>query len=224
MRILIAEDEKEIAKGLKFILEKQKFSVDIAGDGEEAMDFFETTQYDVVVLDIMMPRKNGLEVLKEIRARKSEVPVLMLTAKAEIEDRVAGLEAGADDYLPKPFATAEFVARVKALSRRNSGYTGNLIEFAGTSLDCDRYELVCGERHAALNNKEYQLAELFFRNPRIVFSTEKLMDKIWGLDSDAEIAVVWTYIGFVRKKLRSICSEAEIKTVRGAGYLLEETK
>lgn len=224
MRVLIAEDEKEIAKGLKFLLEKQKFSVDIACDGEEAIDYFEGTQYDVVVLDIMMPRKNGLEVLKEIRAQKSEVPVLMLTAKAEIEDRVAGLEAGADDYLPKPFATAEFLARVKALSRRNAGYAGSTIDFGGTSLDCDRYELVCGEKKVALNNKEYQLAEMFFRNPRIVFSTEKIMDKIWGLDSEAELTVVWTYIGFVRKKLKGIGSKAEIKTVRGAGYLLEETK
>ena len=226
MRVLIAEDEKEIAQGLKFLLEKQKFAVDIVHDGVDAVDYFESTHYDVVVLDIMMPRKDGLSVLREIRKGgvNPDVPILMLTAKAELEDRVAGLEAGADDYLPKPFATAEFIARVKALSRRNGGFTGNSIEFGGTTLDCDKYELSCGDKRELLNNKEYQMAELFFRNPKIVFSTDKLMEKIWGLESEAEIAVVWTYIGFVRKKLKTIGSKVEIKTVRGAGYLLEETK
>lgn len=226
MRVLIAEDEKEIAQGLKFLLEKQKFAVDIVHDGVDAIDFFESTHYDVVVLDIMMPRKDGLAVLREIRKGPAnpDVPILMLTAKAELEDRVAGLEAGADDYLPKPFATAEFLARVKALSRRNSGFTGNNIEFGGTTLNCDKYELSCSGKSLLLNNKEYQMAELFFRNPHIVFSTDKLMERIWGLDSEAEIAVVWTYIGFVRKKLKEIGSGVEIKTVRGAGYLLEEIK
>lgn len=224
MRVLIAEDEREIAKGLKFLLEKNKFSVDLACDGVEAIDFIESTDYDVIVLDIMMPRKNGLEVLKEIRAKNISIPVLMLTAKAEIEDRVAGLEAGADDYLPKPFATVEFIARVKALSRRNGGYTATNISFGNTCLECNSYELVCGDKKVSLNNKEYQVAEMFFRNPHYVFSTDHLMEKIWGLDSDAEIAVVWTNIGFVRKKLKSIGADVEIKTVRGAGYSLEEIK
>lgn len=221
MRILIAEDEAELAKGLKFLLEKNKFSVDIVYNGAEALERFRSSEYDVIVLDIMMPEINGLEVLKRIREEKSKVPVLMLTAMAEIEDRVAGLEAGADDYLPKPFASREFIARVKALSRRNAGYTDIILAFEDVWLDCNRYELSCGPETVRLNNKEFQLAELFLQHPHFVFSTNHLMDRIWGQDSEADVNVVWTYIGFVRKKLRQIGSGVEIKTVRGAGYSLE---
>lgn len=224
MRILIAEDEVELAKALKFLLEKNKFSVDVVHDGAEALERFHSAAIDVVVLDIMMPRLDGMEVLCRIRGEGSAVPVLMLTAKAEIEDRVAGLEAGADDYLPKPFASREFIARVKALSRRNGGYADCRVSFGDAELDCNRYELSCGGQSMRLNNKEFQLAELFFRHPGFVFSTNHLMDKIWGLDCEAGIDVVWTYIGFVRKKLRQIGSGVEIRTVRGAGYSLEEIK
>lgn len=221
MRILIAEDEAELAKGLKFLLEKNKFTVDVVYDGAEALGYFGCRDYDVVVLDIMMPKVNGLEVLKRIRETGSGVPVLILTAKAEIEDRVTGLEAGADDYLPKPFASREFIARVKALSRRNMGYTDLCLSFGGVQLDCNRYELVCESKVMRLNNKEFQLMELFMRNPRIVFSTAHLMDKIWGQDSEADMNVVWTYVGFIRKKLKQIDADIEIRTVRGAGYSLE---
>ena len=199
MRILIAEDEVELARGLKFLLEKNKYTVDVVHDGAAALDSFHYASYDVVVLDIMMPKVNGLEVLRHIRKCRSGVPVLMLTAKAEVEDRVAGLEAGADDYLPKPFATKEFIARVKALSRRNAGYTDMVLSFGDVRLDCNRYE-----------------------HPHFVFSANHLMDKIWGQDSEADMNVVWTYIGFVRKKLRQLGSSVEIRTVRGAGYSLEE--
>ena len=143
MRILIAEDEVELARGLKFLLEKNKFTVDIVHDGADALDCFQCSEYDVVVLDIMMPKVNGLEVLRQIRKRRSAVPILMLTAKAEVEDRVAGLEAGADDYLPKPFATKEFIARVKALSRRNAGYADLVLSFGDVQLDSNKYELAC---------------------------------------------------------------------------------
>ena len=221
---MIAEDETGLAKALKFLLEKNKFSVDTVYDGAEALDCFHSTDYDVIVLDIMMPKVNGLEVLKAIRREKAGVPVMMLTAKAEIEDRVEGLEAGADDYLPKPFASREFIARVKALSRRNAGYTDRILSFGDLRLDCNRYELVCGDESVRLNNKEFQLAELFLRHPHFVFSTGHLMEKIWGQDSEAEIDVVWTYIGFVRKKLRQLGSRVEIRTARGAGYSLEEAK
>ena len=167
MRVLIAEDETGLAKALKFLLEKNKFSVDTVYDGAAALDCFHSTDYDVIVLDIMMPKVNGLEVLKAIRREKAGVPVMMLTAKAEIEDRVEGLEAGADDYLPKPFASREFIARVKALSRRNAGYTDRILSFGDLRLDCNRYELVCGDESVRLNNKEFQLAEsalrLFYR-------------------------------------------------------------
>lgn len=222
MRILIAEDEIELAKGLKYLLEKNKFTVDIVHDGAEALDFFHYAEYDVIVLDIMMPKVNGLDVLRHIRREKSGVPILMLTAKSEVEDRVTGLEAGADDYLPKPFATKEFIARVKALSRRSAGYAAAVLSFGDVQLDCNRFELGCNGKAVRLNNKEFQMAELFMQHPCFVFSTNHLMDKIWEQDSEADINVVWTYVGFLRKKLRQLGSRVEIRTVRGAGYSLEE--
>ncbi len=221
MRILIAEDETELAKGLKFLLEKNMFTVDMVHDGAEALSYFRCRDYDVVILDIMMPKIDGLEVLRQIREAGSGVPVLMLTAKAEIEDRVIGLEAGADDYLPKPFASPEFIARVRALSRRNTGYTEACLSFGNVKLDCNRYEMSCGGEMVRLNNKEFQLMELFMRNPRFVFSTAHLMDKIWGQDSEADISVVWTYVGFLRRKLKELEADIEIRTARGAGYFLE---
>lgn len=224
MRILIAEDEIELAKGLKYLLERNNFTVDIANDGVEAEDFINFNEYDVIVLDIMMPRKNGLDVLKQLRKAGNKVPVMMLTAKSEIDDRVEGLECGADDYLSKPFSTKEFIARVKALSRRSVVYTSNKINIGNTYLDCNTYELVGAESSVRLNNKEYQLAELFFKYPDVVFSVTRLMDRIWGQESEAYIDVVWTYIGFLRKKLKQISSNIEIKTVRGAGYILEIPK
>lgn len=222
MRVLIAEDETELAKGLKFLLEKNKFSVDVVYDGEEAMECFRLASYDIIVLDIMMPKADGLEVLAYIRRAGSGVPVMMLTAKGEIEDRVAGLEAGADDYLPKPFASREFIARVKALSRRNGGYADAMLSFGDVRLDCNRYELACGPQSVALNNKEFQLTELFMRHPRFVFSTTHLMERVWGQDSEADMNVVWTYIGFIRRKLKTLGCNVEIRTVRGAGYALDE--
>ena len=224
MRVLIAEDEFELAKGLKFLLEKNKFSVDVVHDGAAALECFGTGSYDVIVLDIMMPKVDGLKVLKTIRRTGSGVPILMLTAKGEVEDRVQGLEAGADDYLPKPFATREFIARVKALSRRNTAYAEAVLEFGDARLDCNRYELSCGDVSVRLNNKEFQLMELFMRHPHFVFSTSHLMDKIWGQDSEADLNVVWTYVGFIRKRLKQVGGGVEIRTARGAGYSLEEVR
>lgn len=224
MRILIAEDEVSLAKGLKFLLEKNKFSVDIAHNGADALELFGCASYDAVLLDIMMPKISGLEVLAEIRKTGSSVPIMMLTAKSDVEDRVKGLNGGADDYLPKPFATSEFVARVRALTRRSMGYTECVLSFGNVRLDCNRYELSCGEASIRLNNKEFQLAEMFLRHPRFVFSAERLMDRIWGMDSLSDIDVVWTHIGFIRKKLKTIGADIEIRTIRGAGYSLEEIK
>ena len=224
MKILVVDDEALLVKGIKFNLENEGYTVVTGTDGVEAVDAASAGDIDLIVLDLMMPRMDGLQVLQRIRAAGSAVPVLMLTAKAEIEDRVAGLEAGADDYLPKPFSTRELIARVKALSRRNESYTESVLSFNGVCLDCNRYMLVCGEDTVRLNNKEYQLAELFFRHPHCVFSSEHLMESVWGMDSSAEINVVWTTIGFVRRKLKEIGAPVEIKTVRGAGYALEEGK
>lgn len=221
MRILIADDEQGIAKALKVILEKNKFAVDAVFNGTDALDYIMSTPYDAIVLDIMMPGLDGLTVLKRAREAGIKAPVMLLTAKSEISDRVAGLECGADDYLPKPFATAEFVARVRALTRRSESYTHSVITVGATQLDSGRYELRCGDKSAALSNKEYQLMELFMRSPRRVFSTEHIMELIWGFDAEAETDVIWTYISFLRKKLRQIDSDAEIKTIRGAGYALD---
>lgn len=222
MRILIAEDEVTIAKALKIMLEKDKYAVDLVYNGTDALDMIHATLYDVLVLDIMMPGMDGIEVLKKIRREGITTPALFLTAKAEISDRVAGLDAGADDYLPKPFASSEFLARIRALVRRSNSYTDSILHLGNTTLNCTQYLLQTPEHEVRLNNKEYQLMEIFLRHPRHVFSTDHLMERIWGLDSNAEIDVVWTYIGFLRRKLKQIQSDIEIKTIRGAGYSLEE--
>ncbi len=221
MRILIAEDETAIAKALKLMLEKAKFTVDIVHNGTQAWEYIRLSPYDVVVLDIMMPGMSGLEVLSLMREEHMTVPVMLLTAKSEVEDRVAGLEAGADDYLAKPFATSEFIARVKALGRRSDSYTDLTKELGNIVLDSNRYRVSTGSADVELTNKEFQLLELFVMHPGFVFSTEHIMDKIWGVDSNSNIDVVWTHIGFVRKKLRSIGADVEIKTIRGAGYSME---
>ena len=224
MKILIAEDEISTAKALKVILEKSKFSVDIVHNGNDAWNYIQAGPYEVIVLDIMMPGMNGLEVLAKLRANDIKTPVLMLTAKGELEDRVAGLDAGADDYLPKPFASAELIARVKALGRRSEIYSDSVKQAGNLILDSNKYEMRVGSDSVSLTNKEYQLMELFILHPGFVFSTEHLMEKIWGLDSESYIDVVWTHIGFVRKKLKSLNANVEIKTIRGAGYSLEVIK
>ena len=222
MRLLIAEDEVTIARALKVILEKNKYAVDIVHNGNDALDYIHAANYDALILDIMMPGKDGIEVLKAVRAEGNTTPALFLTAKAEIADRVAGLDAGADDYLPKPFAMSEFLARVRALVRRSSTYVPQELTLGNATLDCSRYVLKTGQDSVRLNNKEYQLMELFLRHPRQIFSSEHLMETVWGLDSEAEMDVVWTYIGFLRRKLKQIGADIEIRTIRGAGYVLEE--
>ena len=224
MRILIAEDEVAIARALKVMLEKNKYAVDLVHNGNDALDYMQATAYDALVLDIMMPGKDGIEVLKAARRSGNTTPALFLTAKAEVADRVAGLDAGADDYLPKPFAASEFLARVRALTRRSNSYASSALCFGNVTLDRGQYLLKTTLGEVRLNNKEYQLMELFLRHPRQVFSSEHLMEKVWGLDSEAEMDVVWTYIGFLRKKLRQIGGAIEIRTIRGAGYALEETR
>ncbi len=221
MRVLIAEDEQAIAKALKALLERNKYSVDMVHDGSDALEYILDIDYDALVLDIMMPGMDGLEVLRRAREKGVTAPALFLTAKSEVEDRVAGLDAGADDYLPKPFATAEFLARVRALTRRRGEYAPSVLTLGNTSLDCGQYTLSVGQTRERLSNKEYQLMELLLRHPGHVFSSERLMERVWGLDTEAEMDVVWTYIGFLRRKLKSLGADVEIRTIRGVGYTLE---
>lgn len=224
MRILIAEDEVSIAKALKVMLEKQNYTVDMVHNGNDALDFIHESSYDVLILDIMMPGMDGISVLKEARGFGIKTPALFLTAKSEIEDRVEGLDAGADDYLPKPFSTAEFLARVRALTRRSGTYTPERISVGDTVLDCKQYCLSFKDSVTRLSNKEFQLMESFMRYPKQIFSTERLMETAWDWDSNASIEVVRTYIGFLRRKLEEIEADIEIKTVRGVGYTLELKK
>ena len=224
MRVLIAEDEMSTAKAMKLLLEKANFSADIVYNGNDAWEYIQAVDYDVIVLDIMMPYKSGMDVLSLMRNKHIVTPVLILTAKSEIEDRVAGLESCADDYLPKPFAAKELIARVKALARRSDHYADSIQSIGNLVLDGNRYEMRVGEIKVSLTNKEFQLMELFVRHPGYVFPTEHLMEKIWGYDTESNIDVAWTHIGYMRKKLRSLNANVEIKTVRGAGYAPEEIK
>ncbi len=221
MRILIAEDDVATAKALKLLLEKAKYTVDIVHNGNDAWDYIQQLNYEVIVLDIMMPFKSGLDVLSLMRQNNMKNPVLLLTAKAEIEDRVHGLDAGADDYLPKPFSTKELIARIKALGRRSEIYSDCLKTAGNMVLDGNKYELQVDNNKLSLTNKEYQLLELFMLHQGQVFSAEHLLDKIWGYDSNSDIEVVWTHISFIRKKMRILNANVEIKTVRGLGYSLE---
>lgn len=225
MRVLLAEEEAELGRGLKCLLEKHRMAVDLVHNGEDALEFFHRFQYDVAVLNMSMPGMDGLSVLGQIRKENSSIAVMLVTPRDGVDDRIVGLEAGADDCLSKSFVHGEFLARVKALSRRSvRKYCGSILCFGGIQLDCNRYELCCQEDVVRLNNKEFQLMELFFKHPHFVFSTEYLMDKIWGMDSVAGADAVWTYIGFLRKKLKILHSDIEIKNMRGAGYSLEKIK
>ena len=218
--ILIAEDDPDIRDGVRILLSGEGYHIIEAENGTRALEVFRP-EVDLVILDIMMPGMSGLRVCEELR-KLSTVPILFLTAKSQESDKLLGLTAGGDDYLPKPFAASEFIARVKALGRRSVNYTENLLSLGNTTLDCNRFELSAGGATIRLNNKEFQLMELFMKHPRFVFSTEHIMEKIWEQDGTAGMDVVWTYIGFLRKKLKQLGSSVEIKTVRGAGYSMEE--
>ena len=221
MRLLVAEDEREIGKALKLILERSKYSVDWVDNGTDALEYLLTGSYDGAVLDFMMPGQDGIAVLMALRRAGLSTPVLLLTAKAELSDRVAGLDAGADDYLPKPFASSELLARVRAMLRRREQFTPDLLTFEDLTLNCSAYEL--GSTHGVLRltNKEFQIMELLMRSPHHIFSSEQLMERIWGWDSDTEINVVWTNIAYLRRKMTRLKVRAEIRSVRGAGYMLE---
>ena len=221
MRLLIAEDERSLSKALTVILEKNNYSVDAAYDGEEALDYLSVGQYDGLILDIMMPKMDGLTVLKRLRAKGNDIPVLMLTAKSEIDDRVTGLDYGANDYLTKPFDTKELLARIRAMTRGRSGSQSSVLTMGNISLDRTTYELSSPSGSFRLANKEFQVMELLMSNPKQLIPTELMMEKIWGFDSDSEINVVWAYISYLRKKLTALNADIRIKASRNAGYSLE---
>ncbi|MBO4733346.1 MAG: response regulator transcription factor [Clostridia bacterium] len=221
MRILLAEDERALSKAIIKIFEKNNFSADAAYNGEDALTFLESGCYDVAVLDIMMPKMDGITVLKKIRAAGNQIPVLMLTAKSDVEDRVLGLDSGANDYLPKPFDTRELLARIRSITRGKTD-TDSKLTFGNITLDRATYELSSPGGSFRLANKEYQIMEYFLLNPHRVISTDMLMEKIWGWDNEAEISVVWAYISYLRKKLAALGADIQIKSSRNAGYSLED--
>lgn len=222
MRLLLAEDEKELSKALCTVLKHNNYSVDPVYNGQDALDYGLCENYDGIILDIMMPKMNGLDVLKKLRENGISTPVLILTAKSEIEDRITGLDTGADDYLTKPFAMGELLARIRALTRRKSEFSPNLISYGNLSLNRETFELSVSENSVRLGNKEFQMIEMLLSNPGRLISTEQFMERIWGYETEAEINVVWVYISYLRKKLNSLGSSVEIKAVRGVGYTLEE--
>ena len=221
MKILLAEDERSMSNALKAILTKNNYSVDAVYDGEEAASYALACEYDVIIMDIMMPKMNGIDALKEIRKKGCTVPVIMLTAKSEVDDKVMGLDAGANDYLTKPFATKELLARLRALTRTPQVATDNNLRVGNLTLDRGTFELYTPSGKYRLAGKEFQMIELLMTNPGMLISTERFMDKIWGIDSEADISVVWTYISFLRKKLAVLEADVQIKATRNAGYSLE---
>ena len=224
MRLLLAEDEKMLSDALVALLTHSHYSVDAVGDGEEALDYLMNGDYDGAILDIIMPKMDGLTVLRKIRAAGMNLPVLMLTAKSEIDDRVEGLDAGADDYLTKPFASRELLARIRAMTRRQPELSDSELNFADVKLDRAGFLLTGPDGSTNLNNKEFQLMETFLLNPTRVISTDQLFEKIWGYDTESEINVVWVTISNLRKKLKSTGSRVQIRATRNVGYSLEEPK
>lgn len=222
MRLLLAEDEKELSNALVAILKHHKYSVDAVYDGEEALEYLHGGNYDGAILDIMMPKKDGISVLKTLRETGNSIPVLMLTAKSEIDDKVLGLDCGADDYLTKPFNTKELLARIRSMTRRQSDLTSSVLSFGNISLDRATFELKSQQGSIALANKEFQMMEMLMINPKHLIKTEGFMEKIWGYDSESEINVVWVHISYIRKKLTTLGATVEIKATRNMGYALEE--
>ncbi len=221
MRLLLAEDEEALSKALVAILERGNYTVDAAYDGAEALEYLEYGSYDGVILDIMMPKVDGLTVLKKLRSKGDLTPVLLLTAKSEIEDKVLGLDSGANDYLTKPFHAKELLARIRAMTRTKASQADTKLSLGNVTLDSATFELSTEFDTVRLANKEFQMMEMMMQNPKLLISAERFMDKVWGYDSDAEINVVWVYISYLRKKLASIQANVQIKATRNAGYSLE---
>ena len=221
MRLLLAEDERSLSRALVTILEKNNYTVDAVYNGEDALSFLQSGSYDAAILDIMMPKMDGITVLKRLRAQGNPVPIIMLTAKSEIDDKVLGLDSGANDYLTKPFDTKELLARIRAMTRSQKAADSRLV-FGNVTLNRATFEISSPAGTFRLANKEFQMMEILMSNPQQLVSTERFLEKIWGYDSDTEINVVWVYISYLRKKLGALGADIQIKATRNAGYSLEK--
>ncbi len=222
MRLLLAEDEKELSRALLTILERSNYSVDAVFDGEEALAYLNSNNYDGLILDIMMPKLDGLTVLKKLREQGNPLPVLLLTAKSEIDDKVTGLDAGANDYLTKPFAAKELLARIRAMTRGHTSAVSSCLQIGNVTLDLSSFTLSSPTGKFRLTNKEFQMLEMLMGNPGQLIPSERFLERIWGYDSEAELNVVWTYISYLRKKLSALHSNVQLKATRNVGYYLEE--
>ena len=221
MKLLLAEDERSLSKALTAILEHNGYTVDAVYDGVEALEYLEMGEYDGLILDIMMPRMDGMTALQKIREQGNQSPILMLTAKSEVDDKVAGLDNGANDYLTKPFASKELLARIRAMTRTQTVAVTSVLQFGNISLDQATKELASPSGEFHLANKEFQVMELLMSNPKNVIPTERIMERVWGYDSNAELNVVWAYISYLRKKLTALHADIQIKATRNTGYSLE---
>ena len=224
MRLLLAEDEEAMAEAVTAFLEYHHYEVDWAANGLDALESARMGIYDVLILDIMMPGMDGLTVLRTLRGEGNTTPVLLLTAKGEIRDKVTGFESGSDDYLTKPFALEELRVRIDALTRRGQSYQGEQVTFRNLVLDKSGYALRAGDKTCPLSHREYHLIELFMRNPHIYFSADTLLDRVWGMDAEVEYGTVWVHISGLRKKLESLDAGVEIRSKRGVGYALEDVE
>ena len=221
MKLLFAEDDRDLSRAVTTLLKHAGYTVDAVADGRDALDYAAGGDYDGIILDWMMPGLDGIQVLEALRGRGVATPCLMLTARDAVQDRVAGLDAGADDYLPKPFATSELLARVRAMLRRRADFTPDVARFGDIELDRATMELRRGGQSVRLTNKAFQLMELLMERPGSVHSVDAIMERIWGWDSDSDASVVWVHISQLRKRLSELGSGVEIRAIRGAGYSLE---
>lgn len=224
MKLLYAEDEISMSEAVADVLHYHKYTVDVVDNGQDALDYARTGQYDGILLDIMLPKRSGLDVLRTLRKEGCKLPILLLTARAEIEDRIEGLDSGADDYLPKPFAMGELLARVRAMLRRREEFTPNLLSFGNICLDQKSFAISCGDKHILLPKNEYQIMELLMLNQGIYLSTEDILVKIWGYDTDTDMNTVWVYISYLRRRLEFLGANIVIKARRNIGYTLEVIK
>lgn len=221
MRLLLAEDELSLSRALVAILERNNYTVDAVDNGEDALTFLQSGSYDAAILDVMMPKMDGITVLKKLRSGGNSIPVILLTAKAEIDDKVLGLDSGANDYLTKPFDTKELLARIRAMTRSEKAADSRL-SFGNITLDRASFIISSPTDSFRLASKEFQIMEILMSNPHQLVSSERFLEKIWGYDSDTEINVVWVYISYLRKKLIALGADIQIKATRNAGYSLEK--